>query len=665
MTFYEAALQVLEGAGHPLHFQEITERSIAESLLSHVGKTPEQTMLSRLAAMAKRKGDRRVIVTAKDTFALSEWQVPEDPEALALTGVVEPHPEEGLPPLRPVERHPETRREYARSAGRGTDRKRRRDEDEERGSKRKRYPPVPEVAFDLLSEAHASMSPEALLEQARELGYASKELTVESLLTSLLEDNQKRIDAGRRPQFVYGADGFVGLERAGTPSEAPSLELQAAFAAALGIPLEGGRPVFAKAAPAEGKDAEPKGEGEEGPLVAARAAIKEARKLIARVFRQKLQALEAGTFERATFKLLHGHDFRELKVAKRSKDGPLITARRREGSVELRFAIRLHRSGAVDRRLVQELRRDLGHYNAQVGLVLSAGDLRGDARSEAQASGALVMLWCGEALAEKFLESHTGVKVQQLEVYEPDEAFFAQMAVEAEEARARREDRQREREGRPSREDRRENGDVADKAESKAASRSEEGDADLDAATEFVAGSAAGAAEETAEEGDERRRRRRRRRGRRGRGPKEEGEAQAAEGAEGADAEGAEDAAAEDAPASDEAAVAAAAGGEGESAAVEASASDEAVAGEAQAAAGEAPAQAVAETPVETASEEVAEVSEEDIEEVTDVGQALTSSAATAVEEASEVAAAAAAESGDSAEAERAKVSDDDASKDG
>src|SRR3954447_17740645 len=107
MTFYEAALRVLEGEGHPLHVLEITEKSIAQSLLSHIGKTPEQTMLSRLAAMARRNRDRRVIVTAKDTFALVDWGLPEDQEALAQTGVPEPHPEEALPPLRPVERHPD------------------------------------------------------------------------------------------------------------------------------------------------------------------------------------------------------------------------------------------------------------------------------------------------------------------------------------------------------------------------------------------------------------------------------------------------------------------------------------------------------------------------------------------------------------------------------
>ncbi|HEX4622309.1 MAG TPA: winged helix-turn-helix domain-containing protein, partial [Myxococcaceae bacterium] len=60
MTFYEAALRVLEGAGRPLHVDEITQQSIQLNLLSHVGKMPEQTMLSRLSAMARRPRDRRV-----------------------------------------------------------------------------------------------------------------------------------------------------------------------------------------------------------------------------------------------------------------------------------------------------------------------------------------------------------------------------------------------------------------------------------------------------------------------------------------------------------------------------------------------------------------------------------------------------------------------------
>src|SRR5258707_14125708 len=102
MTFYEAALRVLEAAGRPMHIQEITEQSIAQNLLSHVGKTPDQTMLSRLAAMARRTRDRRVIVTAKDTFALADYAVPENIEAVEQTAVHPVNEADGRRPLLPT-----------------------------------------------------------------------------------------------------------------------------------------------------------------------------------------------------------------------------------------------------------------------------------------------------------------------------------------------------------------------------------------------------------------------------------------------------------------------------------------------------------------------------------------------------------------------------------
>lgn len=455
MTFYEAALRVLESEGRPLHFLEITEKSIQQSLLSHVGKTPEVTMLSRLAAMARRTRDRKVIVTAKDTFALVDWSIPEDVEALAQTGVIEPNPEEDLPPLRPAERHPEPRTDNVRAAGRGSERKRRRDEDEERGGKRKRFPPLPEVVFEILSDAEAGLRTEVLIERARSKELCAEDLTVEAVLTALLEDNQRRIDAGRRPQYAFNKDtGEVTLERAGSPSEAPSLELQAAFAQALGIPLEAGRPVLARA----GTPAAASEPVVDAALLATlRTSLKDARRAVARGLRKRLGDADVGTFEKSVVKMMHALGFRELKVAKRSKEGPLLTARKREGSVELRYAVRMLKgSPAIDRKSVQELRRDLSHYSAQVGLLVSAGDVRGDARTEAQASGSLVMLWCGDALGEKFLEAETAVTVTRVELYEVDERFFEAAKLDAEEAQKRREERQREKQ---SRED--EGGEVA------------------------------------------------------------------------------------------------------------------------------------------------------------------------------------------------------------
>ncbi|MBN9684971.1 MULTISPECIES: HTH domain-containing protein [unclassified Corallococcus] len=589
MTFYEAALRVLESEGRPLHFLEITEKSIQLSLLSHIGKTPEVTMLSRLAAMARRTRDRKVIVTAKDTFALTDWSLSEDVEALAQTGVMEPHPEEELPPLRPVERHPEPRTDNVRASGRGTERKRRRDEgDEERGGRRKRFPPLPEVVFEILSEADAALRTDQLIERAKGKELCAEETTVEAVLTALLEDNQRRIDAGRRPQYAFNQEtGEVSLERAGAPSEAPPLELQAAFAQALGIPLEGGRPVLGKPAAA--------GEPlvDEALITTARTALKDARRAVARGLRKRLGDADVGTFEKSVVKMMHGLGFRELKVAKRSKEGPLLTARKREGSVELRYAVRMLKGApGIDRKTVQELRRDLGHYSAQVGLLVSAGEVRGDARSEAQASGSLVMLWCGDALGEKFLEAKTAVTVTQVELYDIDERFFEAAKLDAEEAQRRREERKSEKQAReegggeveaaattteraerPERSDRqerserrrdrqRERAEARDAAQSGAAEgseakaspvapapppaagftpaseedESEEGDdegedEDLEAASAFVGGAKEGAEAGTAEgNASDRKRRRRRRRGRRGRGSRGAEGAPAGEG---------------------------------------------------------------------------------------------------------------------------------------
>jgi hypothetical protein len=445
MTFYEAALRVLESAGHPLHFQEITEQSIAQNLLSHVGKAPDKTMLSRLAAMARRTRDRRVLVTARDTFALAEWSIPEDPEALAQTGVPELNPEESLPPLRSPERHPEARAENVRAAGR-SDRRRKYEEEEDLRSRRRRFPPISELVFEILSAGDKPMKPEDIAQIARERELAGAELAADQILTALLEDNQRRIDVGRRPQFVFSKDtGELNLERAGAGERSP-LEVQAAFAEALRIPLENGRPVSAKAPAVTG------GETVESVNAGVKAAAKDARRTVARELRRRLAELDVEAFHKALVKVLQSLGFRELKVAKRSRDGLLLTARKREGSVDLRFAVRLLKGTApVDRRMVQDLRRDLSHYSAQVGLIASTGELRGDARAEAQSHGALAMVWCGDALGDKFVEARAGVTPVHLEVFEVDEGFFAAAKLEAEEARRRRDERIRERQARDGR----------------------------------------------------------------------------------------------------------------------------------------------------------------------------------------------------------------------
>jgi len=77
MTFTEAAVEVLRSVGKPLHYKKITEIAIERNLLSHVGKTPETTMSSRLATMVKKdRGDAPITKVKPGVFALRD--LPED-----------------------------------------------------------------------------------------------------------------------------------------------------------------------------------------------------------------------------------------------------------------------------------------------------------------------------------------------------------------------------------------------------------------------------------------------------------------------------------------------------------------------------------------------------------------------------------------------------------
>jgi len=70
MTFTEAALEVLRSVGKPLHYKKITELAIERNLLSHIGKSPEVTMSSRLATMVKKdRGDAPIQKVKPGVFA--------------------------------------------------------------------------------------------------------------------------------------------------------------------------------------------------------------------------------------------------------------------------------------------------------------------------------------------------------------------------------------------------------------------------------------------------------------------------------------------------------------------------------------------------------------------------------------------------------------------
>ena len=381
MTFTEAAVEVLKREGKPLHFRKIAEIAIHESLLDHVGKIPEDTMADQLAAHCKLpRSDRAIVVIQHATFALEEWGLPEDP--LGLEKLVEPPPA-NEPAYRPRERHPIPTRELARSPGRDAGRGRRREEVDE---KKRRYPPPAEVAYEILSGADRSLT----LRELASLG-AERMLMPDafvrdsaSLAAALREDNRRRELAGRKSLFSIDGD-VVALGAAPEPGDRPA-------------------PVVAVRAPAS-------------PMELRRSALA--------ALRRRLRECDGPTIEYLVARLLEKGGLREVKVAKRGRESVVFTGRRRMGLVEVRHAIRVLRTGAdVGRRDVADVRRDLGHYGAQIGMLVTSGEAHRDARGEASAAGQMpVLLIAGEAFAEAFAEAGIGCRL--VAIPEADEEFLA------------------------------------------------------------------------------------------------------------------------------------------------------------------------------------------------------------------------------------------------
>lgn len=107
MTFTEAAVEILRLVGKPLHYKKITEIAIERNLLSHVGKTPEVTMSSRLATMVRKdRGEAPILKVKPGIFALREFSA----ETLEDTGsdVEVPKAEEKAPEEAKEFKAPET-----------------------------------------------------------------------------------------------------------------------------------------------------------------------------------------------------------------------------------------------------------------------------------------------------------------------------------------------------------------------------------------------------------------------------------------------------------------------------------------------------------------------------------------------------------------------------
>ncbi|MBU0495131.1 MAG: restriction endonuclease [Chloroflexi bacterium] len=75
LSYKEAALQVLQEAGQPLHYQEIARQAIEQELINPQGLTPDATMGAQLYSNLKRRGSESPFRReGRGTFALAEWE---------------------------------------------------------------------------------------------------------------------------------------------------------------------------------------------------------------------------------------------------------------------------------------------------------------------------------------------------------------------------------------------------------------------------------------------------------------------------------------------------------------------------------------------------------------------------------------------------------------
>jgi predicted NUDIX family phosphoesterase len=82
--FLEAAYRVLRESAAPLSAVEITDRALKLELIPSTGKTPSQTMKSKLSTEILRRRERSLFMrTNAGKFALREWQANGDDEYIA------------------------------------------------------------------------------------------------------------------------------------------------------------------------------------------------------------------------------------------------------------------------------------------------------------------------------------------------------------------------------------------------------------------------------------------------------------------------------------------------------------------------------------------------------------------------------------------------------
>ena len=408
MTFYEAAIEVLKGAGRPLHFKKITELAIERGLLSDVGKTSGLSMGAQLTQeIRSRDGGSAVLQTRPGVFGLREWQAVEaaapaseavkapDPEPEAL---VEPPespapgrrrrrarrrraaqparvvPETSEAPVEAVEAPPEAPRSAPRSPV-------------DSATVPAAFSGVALRAFGVLKgHERRPMKAAALAEVVVDEATASTHtLSPEALINSALtSDNVARQRVGLRPQFAAYAESAWGLVEWGLSDKAQAQESELTRLA---------RVLRSHA---------------EERLAAA----------LLKVSREGLEHL--------VWKLLEHIGYRDLKAARRLDDGSLVISAASTRLSDVRDAIHVrHCDAELSLEDVVTLRGTLHHHDAHTGIIIALGGVSDEGLEESRTSNLPpVSILDAARLASLLVRHGVGVRTHPLPVVVADVAFL-------------------------------------------------------------------------------------------------------------------------------------------------------------------------------------------------------------------------------------------------
>lgn len=145
-------------------------------------------------------------------------------------------------------------------------------------------------------------------------------------------------------------------------------------------------------------------------------------------FRSRLMSLDPIQFEHFIKELLYAMDYEEVRVTKASGDmGVDVVARVQFGITEITEVVQVKRTeGTITRPKIDELRGALPYHDAIRGTIISLGSFSGGAQEGALFTRAApITLIDGKRLLDLCVKFEVGLKRRAVEIYEIDEAFFA------------------------------------------------------------------------------------------------------------------------------------------------------------------------------------------------------------------------------------------------